>query len=69
MCASKRRHVCRGFWANFACNCSQGAAEIATYDIAKTAALHAGYSDSYPVHLASGVQRTIAYCVHFACAS
>lgn len=44
----------RGFWANFACSCVQGASEIATYDVAKTAALAAGYPDSVPVHLAAG---------------
>jgi hypothetical protein len=47
----------KGFFANFACNCMQGAAEIATYDVAKTTALNAGYRDSVPVHLASGVVR------------
>ena len=47
----------RGFWANFACSCVQGASEIATYDVAKTAALAAGYPDSTPVHLAAGASR------------
>lgn len=44
----------RGFWANLACNSSQGAAEIATYDVAKHAALAAGHADGWPVHLAAG---------------
>jgi Mitochondrial carrier protein len=50
----------RGFWPNFACSCVQGAAEIATYDVAKHSAIAAGYADSYPVHLASGAMP--AYC-------
>ena len=55
----------RGFYANFACNCVQGAAEIATYDIAKTAALTRGFADSYPVHLAAGAQaRKSIHSVH-----
>jgi hypothetical protein len=45
----------RGFGANFGCSCMQGASEIATYDITKTAALAAGFSDSMPVHLAAGM--------------
>jgi hypothetical protein len=45
----------RGFWPNFGCSCMQGASEIATYDVAKTAALAAGFSDSMPVHLAAGI--------------
>jgi hypothetical protein len=47
----------RGFWANFACSCMQGAAELVTYDVTKTAAINAGYKDSYPVHLAAGAPK------------
>ena len=44
----------RGFWANFACSCVQGAAEIVAYDVTKTTAVDAGCTDSAPLHLAAG---------------
>lgn len=45
----------RGFWANFACSCVQGATEIACYDVTKNILLEAGANDGVPVHLTAGV--------------
>ena len=45
----------RGFFANAGATLLQGAFELVTYDVAKHAAIGAGFADSYPVHLGAGM--------------